>query len=370
MKTERSYITINLNNLKYNLDKIKSKLYPNEKMACVVKANAYGHGDRKIAKELENLGIDFFCVATLDEAIRLRDVLKPTTSILILGYTPYDYVEEVAKYNLIQTITSVRYMKNAYKYANNKIKVHIALDTGMSRIGFQFNDEIDDNFKFAFENYIVDGVFTHMSNADYLSNHMTDFTNNQRKKYNEIYSKYKEIIPNFHYKNSASIIRRFDNLGNIVRPGIILYGLSPSDEVKHFIDLKTLIEWKSVISSVRFIEKGSAISYGNTFYAKDDMKIATISTGYADGYNRLLSNKGYVLINGKKANIVGRICMDQFMVDVTNIENVESGKLATLIGKDGDLEITIDDLAKICDTINYEIICSISERVKKFYIYE
>ena len=370
MKTERSYITINLNNLKYNLDKIKSKLYSNEKMACVVKANAYGHGDRKIAKELENLGIDFFCVATLDEAIRLRDVLKPTTSILILGYTPYDYVEEVVKYNLIQTITSVRYMKNAYKYANNKIKVHIALDTGMSRIGFQFNNEIDDNFKFAFENYIVDGVFTHMSNADYLSNHMTDFTNNQRKKYNEIYSKYKEIIPNFHYKNSASIIRRFDNLGNIVRPGIILYGLSPSDEVKHFIDLKTLIEWKSVISSVRFIEKGSAISYGNTFYAKDDMKIATISTGYADGYNRLLSNKGYVLINGKKANIVGRICMDQFMVDVTNIENVESGKLATLIGKDGDLEITIDDLAKICDTINYEIICSISERVKKFYIYE
>ena len=184
MKTERSYITINLNNLKYNLDNIRSKLYPNEKMACVVKANAYGHGDKKIAKELENLGIDFFCVATLDEAIRLRNVLKPTTSILILGYTPYDYVEEVVKYNLIQTITSVRYMKNAYKYANNKIKVHIALDTGMSRIGLQMNENLDRNIKYAFEHYEVLGAFTHISSADSLVTELSEYSILQIDRFN------------------------------------------------------------------------------------------------------------------------------------------------------------------------------------------
>lgn len=368
MKTERSFITINLKNLEFNFKNIQEKLYYNEKMACVVKANAYGHGDMIIAKELEGLGTDFFCVATIDEAIRLRKVLKPTTSILILGYTPYDRIDDLIKFDLIQTITSARYLHNAYKYTDKKLKVHVALDTGMSRIGLQFDEYMEKNFEFAFENYIVDGVFTHMSNADYLSHHMTEFTNNQKKKYESIYNKYKNIIPHFHYKNSASIIRRFDNLGNLVRPGIILYGLSPSSEVSSFVELKPLIEWKSVISSVREIEKGSAISYGNTFYANEDMVIATISTGYADGYSRLLSNKGYVLINGKKAPIVGRICMDQFMVDVTNIRNVESGMLATLIGKDGREEITIDEIAKICETINYEIVCSISNRVTRVYI--
>ena len=368
MKTERSFITINLQSLRYNVEQITKKLLKGEKMACVVKANAYGHGDEKIALELEKMGIDYFCVATLDEGIRLRRVLMPTASILILGYTPYDYIEEVVENDLIQTVTSVRYLQNMHKYSKNKVKVHLALDTGMSRIGLQTDEYLDINIEYALQYYHVDGVFTHLSNADYLSEHMTEFSNNQKKQYEAVYQKYKNRIPHFHYKNSASIIREFQNIGNLVRPGIILYGLSPSEEVKSFIDLKPLIEWRSVISSVRRIKSGSAVSYGNTYYAKENSKIATVSTGYADGYNRLLSNVGYVLINGKKAPIVGRICMDQFMVDVTEIEDVTSGMLATLIGKDQDEEITIDDVAKICGTINYEIVCSISDRVKRFYI--
>lgn len=370
MKTERSFITINLKNLEYNFNNIKEKTFPNEKMACVIKANAYGHGDKVLAKKYEELGINFFCVASLSEAINIREVLKPTSQILILGYTPYDYLDDILKYDLIQTITSEEYLYNAYKYIKNKIKVHLAIDTGMSRIGLQLNEKIDDNIQFALQNYLVDGVFTHMSCADCLDDDLISFTEKQIEIYKYVYNKYNHLIPNFHYKNSASIIRKLPNYGNIVRPGIILYGLNPSDEVKEYIDLKELIEWKSVISSVRTINKGDAVGYGNTYYADKDIKVATISTGYADGYSRSLSNKGYVLINGQRANIIGRVCMDQFMVDVTNIDNVESGMLATLIGKDKDNQITINDIAKLCNTINYEIVCLIAPRVKRIYINE
>jgi len=367
-KIERSFITVNLNNLLYNYESIKTKLFPNEKMACVVKANAYGHGDVVIANELCKAGVDFFCVATLEEGINLRKVLGDKVDILILGYTPCDYIGEVVNYNLIQTITSRGYMDELYKHSKNKIKVHLAIDTGMSRIGLQINERLEENIKFAFEHYNVDGVFTHISSADSLIEELSEYSQKQILRFKSVYDKFNTSIENFHYKNSASILRQFDQIGNIVRPGVILYGLAPSNEIGNLIELKQLIEWKSVISSVRDIPEGTPIGYGNTFKSSKDMKVATISTGYADGYNRLLSNKGYVLINGKKAKIVGRICMDQFMVDVTDIDDVHSGILATLIGKDKDAVITIDELASLCDTINYEVVCSISNRVKRFYI--
>lgn len=368
MKVERSYITINLENLKYNYEKIKECLYENERMACVVKANAYGHGDEVIALELKKLGVNFFCVATLEEGIRLRKRLGEYVKILILGYTPVDYIEDVVKYDLIQTITSRGYMEELYKHSENKVKVHLAIDTGMSRIGLQMNENLQKNIIFGLKHYDVDGIFTHVSSADSLVPELCEYSKLQISRFNEVYEDFKYFVYNFHYKNSASIIRKFPSTGNYVRPGIILYGMSPSNEIKDLIDLKPLIEWKSVISSVRDIPEGTPIGYGNTFKSSKNMKVATISTGYADGYNRLLSNKGYVLVNGKKAKVVGRICMDQFMVDVTDIEDVHSGMLATLIGKDGDEEITIDELASLCDTINYEITCSITDRVKRFYI--
>lgn len=368
MIIERSFITINKNNLIQNFINIKSKLLPGEKPACVIKANAYGHGDIELALLYQELGVDFFCVACLDEAIKIRKVLKPNTSILILGYTPYEFTDKLIEYNLIQTITSKDYLNNLYKYSNNKIKVHIAIDTGMSRIGLQNNDEIDKVINFALDKYNVDGIYTHMSVADSLNDIHNTHTKNQKEIIKSLYNKYKNIIPHFHYKNSASIIRQLESIGNMVRPGIILYGLNPSDDVKEYIDLKPVIEWKSIISSIRTIKPGETVGYGNTYKADKKTKIATISTGYADGYNRLLSNKGSVIINGKLAPIVGRVCMDQFMVDITNIDNVEINTLATLIGKENDVEITVDDLAKLCATINYEIVCDISNRVKKFYI--
>lgn len=367
-KIERSYITINLSNLKYNYNNIKEKMYPNEKMACVVKANAYGHGDLVIASELEKLGVDFFCVATLEEGINLRKVLNVNTKILILGYTPCDHVDKLIKYDLIQTITSRGYMEEMYKHTSEKVKVHLAIDTGMSRIGLQINENLERNIEFALKHYNVDGAFTHISSADSLVTELCDYSQFQMLRFNGVYEKFNSCIENFHYKNSASIIRQFKEIGNYVRPGIILYGLAPSNEISDYIDLKQLIEWKSVISSVRDIPEGTPIGYGNTYKSSKQMKVATISTGYADGYNRLLSNKGYVLINGKKARVVGRICMDQFMVDVTDIEDVHSGMMATLIGQDMNEYISIDELAKLCDTINYEIVCSITSRVKRYYI--
>ena len=362
MKVERSFVTINFDNLKHNYNQIKSKLYPNEKMACVVKANAYGHGDKEISKKLEEFGVDFFCVASLSEALNLRSVLKKETSILVLGFTPYDYVSD------IQTITSVEVLENLYKYSDKKIKVHLAIDTGMSRIGLQINEKLDEYVKFALGHYDVNGVFTHMSTADCMSKELMEFSELQKSRFKEVYLKYKDQIPNFHYKNSASILRGFENYGNLVRPGIILYGLDPSDEVSKYLDLKQLIEWKSVISSVRIIQKGDTVGYGNSFVADKEMKIATISTGYADGYSRFLSNKSKVIINGKFAPIVGRVCMDQFMVDVTDIDDVHSNMLATLIGKDGKLEITIADIANLYGTVNYDVICALTNRVTRIYV--
>lgn len=367
-KVERSVITINLNNLKHNYYQIANKLSKNEKMACVVKANAYGHGDSVIAKELEELGVDFFCVASLSEAIHLRKVLKKETSILILGFTPYDDLEKVVNNDIIQTITSVNVLKELYKKSSKRLKVHLALDTGMSRIGLQIDKHLDENIMFALDHYQVDGLFTHMCTADCMSEELQRLSELQKRRFQEVYFKYKDRIPNFHYKNSASIVRGFEDFGNLVRPGIILYGMDPSDEVSKYLDLKPLIEWKSVVASVREIEPGDVVGYGATFVAKDKMKIATIATGYADGYSRFLSNKGGVLINGKYAPLVGRVCMDQFMVDVTKIDDVYENCEVTLIGKDGDLEITVDKVASLYDTVNYDVVCGITDRVKRIYI--
>ena len=368
MKIERSFVTINLDNLKHNYHQILSKMSANERMACVVKANAYGHGDTVIAKELESYGVDFFCVASLSEALRLRSVLNKNTSILVLGFTPYDDLDVVIQNDIIQTITSVEVLENLYKYSDKLIKVHLALDTGMSRVGLQINNQLDSYIDFALKHYQVDGLFTHMSTADCMSPNLKEFSEMQKKRFQEVYLKYKDVIPNCHYKNSAAIIRSFENYGNLVRPGIILYGMDPSDEVSNYLDLKQLIEWKAVIASVRTIQKGDAIGYGASFVASKEMKIATIATGYADGYSRLLSNKGGVLINGKYAPLVGRVCMDQFMVDVTEIDDVHPNMLATLIGKDHDLEISVDDVANLYGTVNYDVVCAITNRVERFYI--
>lgn len=365
---ERSVITINLQNLRDNYYKIKSILKSNEKMACVVKANAYGHGDIVIALELEKLGVDFFCVASLSEAIRLRKVLKKETSILVLGFTPYGEVKTAIEYDIIQTITSSDVLKELYKFSNKKLKVHLAIDTGMSRIGLQLNDSLDNNIAFALEHYNVDGIFTHLCTADCIDEKLQELCSLQQKRFADVYYKYKDIIKNFHYKNSAAILRGFESMGNLVRPGIILYGMDPSDEVINNLGLKPLIEWKSVVASVREINPGDSIGYGASFTAKEKMRIATIATGYADGYSRFLSNKGNVIINGQFAPVVGRVCMDQFMVDCTHIDNVYPNMPVTLIGKEKDLEITADNVASLYNTVNYDVVCGVTERVTKKYI--
>lgn len=366
----RTWLEIDTENLKYNINEIKKHLSNNEEMIAIVKANAYGHDDKLFTKELYKLGIKKFAVASLSEATSVRKGLNDVM-ILILGYTPYEKANDLVKYNLSQAITSVDYLDNLHKYASSKIKVHIAIDTGMSRIGLNGknkNECISQIEKYK-EYYNIEGMFTHMSCADDDSLDALEFTRMQIERFKPLADYYKDKIELIHYKNSSGIIRDFDFCTSCVRPGIILYGLYPSDEMKSYIDLKPVISWHSVVTSIRDIKKGEYVSYNKLFQAEKDMKIASVAVGYSDGYRRNMTNKTNVLINGVKVKVLGRICMDQMMIDISDVKDVKIGTKVTLIGKNGDLEITAEEVGKIAGTNHYDILSNIStvrvERIVK-----
>lgn len=366
----RTWAEIDLSALIHNFKIIKS-LSPDSKIMAVVKANAYGHSVCNIAPVLQENGADFFAVSNLDEALELRQcgIKLP---ILILGYTPAEKANELSVNNISQCVYSKEYAEalslNAVKN-DVKIKIHIKIDTGMSRLGFDcrnsalsgVNDAIDSA---KFQNLELEGIFTHFAVSDRSRENEDGFTDEQYKRFSLCLERFEESGLKADYShccNSAALISDYEKHLDICRPGIILYGLSPSDSPELQKDFIPVMTVKSVVSMVKEISEGDTISYGKTFKADKKMKIATISAGYADGYPRLLSNKGYVLLNGQKANIVGRICMDQFSVDVTNIDSVKMGDEVVLFGK----ELSVDILAKLCDTINYEIVCGISKRVPR-----
>lgn len=363
---ERSWIEIDREKLKYNIDEIKKHLKDGEEIIAVVKANAYGHNDKLFAKELYDLGIRKFAVACLSEAINIREVLDDVM-ILILGYTPYEKADYLVKYNISQSITSVDYLENLYKYTDSKIKIHIAIDTGMSRIGLNGKkpEECIEQIEKFKTLYDIEGMFTHMSCADDDTSDADEFTKMQIERFKKIATHYKDEIKVIHYKNSSGIIRDFEKIGSACRAGIIIYGLYPSEEMKPYIDLKAITSWYSVVTSVRNVEKGEYVSYNKLFQADKDMKIASVACGYSDGYRRTMTNKVSALINGKKVKVLGRICMDQLMIDVTGIDNVCIGTKVTLIGKDGQEEITASDLAKVINTNHYDILSNISPRVDR-----
>jgi alanine racemase len=366
----RTWAEIDLKALEHNFKILKQKANTAKVMA-VVKADAYGHSAAAIAPVLEQNGADFFAVSNIDEALFLREkgIEKP---ILILGYTPVNKANDLAQHDLSQCVYSKEYAENLSHFAkinNTQVKIHIKLDTGMSRLGFDCRSDdlcgITDAVTSAkMQGFIVEGIFTHFAVSDRTPTSEDGFTNEQFSRF----TKAVEVLKNnginpplVHCANSAALLQDNDKLLSLSRAGIALYGLSPASDLEIKEDLIPVMTVKSVVSLVKEINVGDTVNYGRTFKADKKTKIATISAGYADGYPRILSNKGFVLINGKKANIVGRICMDQMCVDVSEIENVKMGDEVILFGK----ELKVDTLADLAGTINYEIICGISPRVPR-----
>ena len=373
---KRAWAEINLDNALYNWNEIK-KLSAGRKIMPVVKADAYGHGANVLAKLYEDNGADFFAVSNINEAIKLRKYgIKK--DILVLGFTPITYIQQMYAFNITQAVYCLDYAKQLSDAASNNnfvIKTHIKLDTGMSRIGFNCRNESllglsEVKECLSLPSLKFKGIFTHFSSAD--SNNQDDikFTEKQYSLFYKTVESLKENGVNFefvHCCNSAASALRSSDYGNLIRPGIILYGLPPAVGLDIGYVPKPVMSVKSAVSMIKVIDKGDSVAYGRTFTATQKTKLATVPIGYADGYPRVMSNKGKVIINGQFAPIVGRICMDQMTVDVSNIKNVDISTEVTLIGQDGGLSISFDDIANMCDTISYEIMCNVSIRMPRVY---
>lgn len=370
MLPSRVYAEINLDAMESNMEQIINKVKPAKVMA-VIKADAYGHGALRTVDELSRMGVYAFGVATAEEAITLRreGVTEP---ILILGYVFEDSFDELIINNIDLTLfdmeTALLLQKHAEKLRRTVLS-HIKVDTGMGRLGLQPNAQSVEIIKQinALPNIKIDGMFTHFACAD-----SKDKTSLNRQI--EIFSQFVDSvkaagveIPLVHCCNSAGIIELDQPLFDMVRCGIIAYGLYPSDEVdKENIKLTPVMSIKSHISYVKKVSAGFTVSYGSTFVSDKEMEIATIPVGYADGYPRLLSNKGRVIINGQYAPIIGRVCMDQFMVDVTGM-NVKRGDTVILMGSDGENTVSAEEIGETSGRFNYELICDINKRVPRVY---
>ena len=351
---------------------VKKRLPEGVKLLGVVKANAYGHGAVPVASYLENQ-VDYFATATIEEAVELREngISAP---ILILGYVSPSQYGDLVEYDITQTIDSYAQALALEKEAarqNRKAKAHLAVDTGMTRIGFQVTEhDADEAAKIADLPHIeLEGMFTHFSCADQEDK---TYCSMQMEKYDKMTALLAErgvTIPLRHICNSAGIMEFDDHRFEMVRSGIITYGIYPSEEVKkERLDLIPALSWKSHVIHVKEVGPGIGVSYGATYVTEKPMtRIATVSAGYADGYPRALSNQGCVLIHGKKAPIIGRICMDQMMVDVTDIPDVQVEDVVTLVGTDGDETITIEEIANPAARFDYEMLCDISSRVTRVY---
>lgn len=370
----RVYATVDLDAATWNMEAMHKLLKDGTKMFAVIKTDGYGHGAVEIAHKIQSLDyLHGFCVATVEEALILRrnGVEKP---ILILGYTFPEQYEAMILHDIRPTVISYEMAKRLSDMAvslNKKCFVHIKTDTGMSRIGYQVCGESAEEIAqiAKLPNIVMEGIFTHFARADERNK---DSAHAQFEQFQQMIRLCEDRDVSFQYhhcSNSAGIVDLPEVNMDIVRAGITLYGLWPSDEVqKERIALRPLLEIKSCVVFVKELPAGREISYGGTFVTDRCMKIATIPVGYGDGYPRKLSNRGYVLIHGKKARILGRVCMDQFMVDVTDIADVTAGTEVTLLGRDKDAVITMEELGDISGRFNYEFACDLGKRVPRVYL--
>ena len=367
----RTYLKIDLNKLEHNFNCVRNKLPNNIKILGVIKANAYGHGAVEIGKFLDGK-CDFFGVACIEEAVELKKA-EIKTPILILGRVfPFD-IETAVKYDVRIPIFSyddaVALSNEAVKQGKN-MPFHFCIDTGMSRIGFQVSEESADICKSITElpNIFAEGLFSHFATADEKDLSKAVEQRNKYKEFCKMLSDRGIEIPIKHLNNSAGIMN-FDEYFDMCRMGIITYGLYPSDEVdKDILDLEPIMSWHAKISHIKELELNREISYGGTFKTDRVTKVATVPVGYADGFPRCLSNKGKVIINGKYAKILGRVCMDQFMVDVSDIEcNINDE--VVLFGTQKNAHISLEELSNSAYSFNYELPCRIPIRVNRVYVY-
>lgn len=362
---------INLDNIEYNIKNIVNQSEGREVIA-VVKADAYGHGAIDIVDTLLENGVSRLAVAVITEGIELRknNVNAP---IMILGYTPITFAKELINYNIEQTVSTLEYAKELSKIAeemHTKAKIHIALDTGMGRIGFMPSKKSADEVKeiSKLKGIEIVGLFTHFSTADEKDKTYTNMQFEKLTSFIKMLDDRNVDIEVKHCSNSGAIIDMHETFLDAVRAGIILYGYYPSDDVdKSKLSIKPALTLKTTVSHIKEMDENMYISYGRTYKTNKKSLIATLPIGYADGYSRGLSGKAKVIINGKFANIVGRICMDQCMVDVTDIGDVKIGDEVILLGSEGELKYDADDFAKDLNTINYEIICMLKQRVPRVY---
>lgn len=372
-KYDRVYASVDLDAVEANFIQMKENLTPGTRMIAVVKADGYGHGAVPIAQMMEPKDYIWgFAVATAEEGHKLRQagIKKP---ILILGYTfPEDYEmlvdEEIQP--AVFCLETARQLSKVAAAKNRKLKIQLAVDTGMTRIGFRDTQEYLENLIHISQlpNLIIEGMFTHFARAD-----EADLTSarEQFERYQEFLQIAKEAgvsIPLRHCNNSAGILWHREGDLDAVRPGITIYGIAPSEEaVNPGVELTPVMELVSHVSHVKWVEAGVPVSYGGTYVTEKKTCIATIPVGYADGYPRSLSNRGEVLIHGKRARILGRVCMDQFMVDVTEIPQVKQGDPVVLMGRDGEEQITVEELSHRSGRFPYEFVCCISKRVPRIY---
>lgn len=373
MNTRPVWALINLDHLIHNIKEIKKSLSPSACLSGVIKADGYGHGAIMIARTILANGVDRLAVATLSEALELRKhhIKAP---ILILGYTPGFQANDIIEHDIIQTVLSYE-QAEALSYAaeglDRQAKIHIKIDTGMSRLGFDANNQaIGDILKISqLPNIEIEGIFSHFALADAENPKFTDVQNEKFKNFVSKLESQGLEIPIKHISNSAAILNNPEYHYDMVRAGLLMYGLYPSEFVSHKkMDLKPVMSLKATISQTRSLEKGKGISYGHSFVTKRDSIIGTIPIGYADGYSRLLSNKIYVGVKGQAARVVGNICMDQCMIDLTDIEKMDVGDEVFLFGDGNHGEPSVDEIANVLGTINYEILCILSKRVPRAYI--
>ena len=361
---------VSLENLEHNTNVVRSKLKSDTQIMATVKGDAYGHGIAAVSKKLYMLGVKHFAVACLDEALVLRKCL-PDCEILIIGFTHPSKVAILSQYRIVQSLYSeqlAQLFSESCKENGVSVNVHLAFDTGMGRIGF--TDVKSALRASSLYGIRVKGAFTHFSSAYMTDRESEQFTRNQFKKFKEITDclkneEFDRLV--CHCANSAAIFGFPEFQMDMVRAGIVLYGLSPNpDDTQSYNGLKCVMRLETVISHIKTVYAGDPIGYGGAFVAQKQMRIATVPCGYADGYNRSFG-AGDVLICGKRAKIVGRVCMDQMMIDVTDIPKAELLSKVTLIGKDGDNFISADELAERDNSINYEVVSGIGKRVIRVY---
>lgn len=375
---KRTWAEISLEAIRHNFKEIKSRVDGKAKICCVIKADGYGHGAVEVAHLYEKLGADFFAVSNIDEGIEIRNS-GCTLPMVILGYTPVSDAKRLSDYNISQAVFSLEYAKSLSEECvknDCSVKIHIKIDTGMSRIGFMCQEFPRDNNSIKeikeacnLKNLELEGLFTHFCVSDEAMEGR-EFTYRQYENFRYVKEELEKSgldIKISHCSNSGAIEDYADTYCDMVRAGIILYGLAPSGKLQGKFNLIPAMTLKTAVAYVKEIKKGATVSYGRTFTAEKDMKIATVPIGYADGYIRSNAKDGYMLVNGKKAKIVGRICMDQTMLDVTDIENVNTGDEVIVFGTGEDGEPTADLIAKNTDTINYEVVCLVGKRVPRIY---